>query len=90
MTKPTGSERDAGFLSNPAELVCDKSEEKVSECCDIQMVFALQDRYHQFSLPLETVLSCLRMAEGEGGVPELPPEWWSQVINRYNLQAEIY
>lgn len=75
-------------LNNPADLANDKPSAVSGECCGHQMVFALQDRYHRFSLPLETLLSCLRMAEDEGGVPQLPEDWWSQVINRYNLPTE--
>ncbi|WP_414041274.1 hypothetical protein ACJU26_04125 [Acidithiobacillus sp. M4-SHS-6] len=48
-----------------------------------EMVFALQDRHHRFSMGLSTVLQCLRMAEQEGGVPHLPSDWWIQVARRY-------
>lgn len=48
-----------------------------------ELVFALQDRHHQFSLGLTTILQCVRLAEQEGGVPALPEEWWIQVARRY-------
>ena len=50
-----------------------------------EIVFALQDRYHQFSMELSTILQCLRMAEQEGGVPRLPSDWWIQVARRYAI-----
>jgi hypothetical protein len=43
----------------------------------------MKDSYHSFSLGLVTVLECLRLAEQQGHVPELPPEWWTMISNRY-------
>ena len=54
------------------------------ERCGDPLIFAMQDRQHQFSLGLVTVLQCLRVAEQEGFVPALPPEWWWAVESRYN------
>ncbi|MBU2771244.1 hypothetical protein HFQ13_03095 [Acidithiobacillus sp. VAN18-1] len=53
-----------------------------------EIVFALQDRYHQFSMALSTVLQCLRMAEQEGGVPHLPSDWWIQVARRCAIHLD--
>ncbi|WP_428947206.1 hypothetical protein ACQUQQ_00760 [Acidithiobacillus ferrooxidans] len=50
-----------------------------------EMVFALQDQHHKFSMGLSTILQCLRMAEREGGVPNLPSDWWIQVARRYSI-----
>lgn len=44
-----------------------------------ELVFALQDKNHSFSLGLTTVLTCLSIAEKEGYVPELPSEWWCKI-----------
>ena len=55
------------------------------EASEETLVFALQDRHHAFSLDLETVLQCLRFAEAEGAIPELPTAWWRKVINRYKI-----
>lgn len=44
--------------------------------CEETMVFAMRDKYHEFSIGLSTVLECLRAAEAEGYVPPLPAEWW--------------
>jgi len=46
------------------------------ECCREELVFAMQDNAHQFSLGLYTVLKCLAIAEKEGYVPPLPDGWW--------------
>lgn len=46
------------------------------ECCLEELVFAMEDNQHQFSLGLSTVLRCLAIAEHEGYVPKLPYDWW--------------
>ena len=53
--------------------------EDVTSCesCNEMMVFAMRDKYHEFSIGLQTILECLRIAEQEGYVPQLPPEWWN-------------
>lgn len=53
--------------------------------CDGTVLFAMRDRHHTFSLGLDTVLECLRLAEEEGEVPPLPSVWWEQVHGRYDL-----
>ena len=49
------------------------------ECCHEELVFALQDTHHKFSLGLSTVLECLAIAEANNYLPELPAEWWSKI-----------
>lgn len=49
------------------------------ECCPEELVFAMQDTKHAFSLGLTTVLECLDIAEREGYVPPLPDDWWNLV-----------
>lgn len=61
-----------------------EAAENDCERCGDPLIFAMQDRQHQFSLGLVTVLQCLRVAEREGFVPALPPEWWWAVESRYN------
>lgn len=53
----------------------------VTDCdsCLEELVFAMKDKHHEFSLGLSTVLHCLSIAEREGYVPKLPPEWWWDV-----------
>ena len=53
-------------------------------CCD-ELVFAMRDRYHAFSLDISTVLRCLQMAEQEGAIPNLPDEWWIAIERRYKI-----
>jgi len=71
------------ILDNRAVL--DTSGIQDSSVNEEEMIFALQDRHHQFSMGLSTVLQCLRMAEREGGVPDLPEDWWIQVKRRYTI-----
>lgn len=71
------------ILDNRADLAsADTQDFSVYE---EEMVFALQDRHHKFSMGLSTILQCLRMAEREGGVPKLPSDWWIQVTRRYSI-----
>lgn len=49
---------------------------------DESAVFLLKDRSHQFSIDIETVLSCLNLAEAHGVVPPLSRHWWQQVKKR--------
>jgi len=48
------------------------------EDCSEELMFAMKDNYHDFSLGLSVVLSCLAIAEKEGYVPPLPDKWWLQ------------
>ena len=70
------------ILDNRAALASADQDFSVNE---EEMVFALQDRHHKFSMGLPTILQCLRMAEREGGVPKLPKDWWIQVARRYSI-----
>lgn len=51
--------------------------------CDEPVVFLLKDKYHEFSLDMKTLLTCLRFAEEQGAIPELPGEWWLSMNSRY-------
>lgn len=52
--------------------------------CD-ELVFAMRDRHHAFSLDIATVLQCLQLAEQEGAVPHLPDDWWIVIVRRYKI-----
>ena len=43
----------------------------------------MKDNFHEFSIGLKTILSCLAMAEKEGAVPKIPYEWWWLINRRY-------
>ena len=71
------------ILDNRADLAsADAQDSSVNE---EEMVFALQDQHHKFSMGLSTILQCLRMAAQEGGIPKLPSDWWIQVARRYSI-----
>lgn len=44
-----------------------------------ELVFAMRDHSHEFSLGLSTILRCLAIAEKEGYVPQLPSDWWCRL-----------
>jgi len=70
------------IFQNRAEVVQDipKTQDCTSfECCHEELVFAMQDTHHQFSLGLSTVLECLAIAEKDGFVPKLPEDWWIEI-----------
>ncbi|MDM1716482.1 hypothetical protein [Thiopseudomonas alkaliphila] len=49
------------------------------------MIFAMQDKHHQFSLGLSTLLECLYIAEQEGAMLQSPDQWWLALSTRYNF-----
>jgi len=70
------------ILKNRAEIK--DSAEYRCENCGESLIFAMQDKYHQFSIGIEDVLICLRIAEENGAVPKLPKDWWVDIITRYD------
>lgn len=56
-----------------------------SQCCGDELVFAMRDRHHTFSLSVTTVLECLHVAEQEGAIPALSDDWWIAVDRRYKI-----
>lgn len=71
-------ENRAGLTETTATI----ADEGYYEGC---LVFALRDQHHTFSLDLETIIQCLKIAEQNGAVPELPEGWWLLISRRYNL-----
>lgn len=49
-----------------------------------ELVFALRQGEHVFSLDLETLLKCLKVAENQGHLPPIDLQWWLAVSYRYN------
>ncbi|MDR0770545.1 MAG: hypothetical protein LBE75_05040 [Burkholderiales bacterium] len=70
---------------NRARLANDVPTEGNGLCCDNHLLFAMKDNYHEFTLGITTVLECLAIAEKSGAVPELPSEWWIQIVRHYSL-----
>lgn len=75
------------ILENRANLQSDPVQEADGQCCGNHLIFALRDRHHDFSLGIDTVLQCLRFAEQQGAIPELPADWWIAVRGRYHLDT---
>ncbi|MHB0818499.1 hypothetical protein ACYCFK_09485 [Stutzerimonas stutzeri] len=75
-------------LQNRASLASDEVSATEGQCCANYLIFALKDKHHEFSLGITTVLECLRFAESQGAIPELPDEWWIAVDGRYDLPSE--
>jgi hypothetical protein len=78
------------IIQNRATLTPDREPSACEEgCkgrrCDGVLLFAMRDEHHFFSMDLETVLQCIRIAEQEGELPALPSEWWNLVLDRYNV-----
>lgn len=46
--------------------------------------FHLKDSAHEFTMGLGEIIRCLKFAENEGIVPELPDDWWSAMYACYN------
>ncbi|NLB75054.1 MAG: hypothetical protein GX799_01120 [Crenarchaeota archaeon] len=43
---------------------------------DDRAVFLLKDKYHHFSMDIDTILFCLHFAEEHAVIPPLPKRWW--------------
>lgn len=78
------------ILENPANLTGEKVEDHFGcDKCSEQILFRMKDNYHEFSMGVETILNCLRLAEEKGAVPKLPDEWWLSVMDRYNIYSNL-
>jgi hypothetical protein len=73
------------ILNNQAGF--DQGREPAAEnhcdSCGEPLLFALQDKEHQFSMGLTSVLQCLRLAEEKGFVPKLPGQRWIDIKRSY-------
>lgn len=78
------TEKESKALDNRAELKT-RGVQDHSDCedCLEEYIFQMQDKYHEFSIGLTTVLSCLAFAQQQGAVPPLPEDWWIEINNRY-------
>lgn len=84
-----GKNNRKAVLNNPASLNQNTIEDHSDcEACQEDYIFAMKDKYHEFSIGLRTILDCLELAEQEGAVPKLSEEWWIQVQNRYDQQSD--
>jgi len=63
-------------VKDAAKCYCDN--------CGENMIFAMQDNYHQFTVGIEDILVCLLISEANGAVPKLPKDWWTAIRNRYH------
>ncbi|ACS79743.1 helix-turn-helix domain-containing protein [Maridesulfovibrio salexigens] len=75
-------------FDNPAELVENK-DNTASIDNHSELVFAIQDQFHKFSLSLQTILDCLKIAESSGYLPPLPAQWWCSAISRHGQEINI-
>ncbi|VXC22931.1 conserved hypothetical protein [Pseudomonas sp. 8Z] len=77
------SKSNAAHLANRAQAIPSSPHEHACPHCEEELLFAMRDKYHDFSLGLSVVLQCLLVAEQNGYVPKLPDEWWTQLRLRY-------
>ncbi|MFA0154478.1 hypothetical protein [Vibrio sp. 10N.261.46.A3] len=66
--------------NTPAEVECAE--------CDSTTAFVFDNGKDQFSIHLEIVLQCLKLAEEYGQVPPLPDDWWCNM--NHNLDSQIF
>ncbi|KJG23044.1 hypothetical protein UB37_07295 [Photobacterium iliopiscarium] len=57
--------------------------------CDPAAHFVIDNGSTQTTLGLSVVLQCLRIAEMQGDVPQLPKEWWYPLITRHHIKMEM-
>ncbi|HBT96969.1 MAG TPA: hypothetical protein DEB25_04705 [Desulfobulbaceae bacterium] len=77
-------------LENPAHRTDEPPQAGNGQCCNNQLLFAMRDNYHEFTLGITTILECLLSAVEHGAVPELPDGWWSEVMNHYHLNIPSF
>lgn len=56
-----------------------------ADCCDSSAVFVLDNGHDHFAVSLETILSCLKVAEEHGHIPEIGADWWCLIANHTAL-----
>ncbi len=67
-------------------LLAGKTTNSSCDNCFENLIFALKDNSHEFSIGLLTILECLKFAEDNGAVPTLPYEWWLSLKSRYQME----
>lgn len=77
--------RHDDILRNRAHLTKESGDTTSCQSCGSEVIFALRDNHHEFSMSLSTLLQCLHFAEQEGLIPPVDTMWWSQVTSRYCL-----
>ena len=50
---------------------------------DELLIFHLKVKDIEFTMGLSDILACLKFAEKEGMVPELPEQWWNKMYGTY-------
>ena len=50
---------------------------------DELLYFHLRSKETDFTMGLSDILECLKFAEKEGMVPELPEQWWNKMYRTY-------
>lgn len=70
---------DAKRMPDPAEIM----EDVVLGDCDEMLYFHLQAQGVEFTLGLSDILACLKFAEREGIVPQIPVSWWCEMYGIY-------
>ncbi|WP_320005666.1 helix-turn-helix transcriptional regulator [Maridesulfovibrio sp.] len=74
---------------NPANIIKNDDKSSLNNHHSTGLIFAIQDQFHKFSLSLQTVLDCLKIAESSGCIAKLSPEWWCSVINHNDPKISI-
>ena len=69
-------------IPEQAELTEKVDQINCSNCFE-EYLFHLKDSHHDFTIGLIDILRCLKFAEENGAVPELPTDWWLSVDRRF-------
>lgn len=52
------------------------------------VLFEIGRGNNRVTVGLESVINCLKFAEAEDMLPQLPTEWWNKVKEQYNFLEE--
>lgn len=83
MSKKSKKDTDIVECENIA-TVKDLIEHIECEECRENYLFLMKDNYHEFFLPLNTVLNCVLFASDNGIIPRVPNKWRLELEGLYS------
>ncbi len=78
-------------MSEKVETMPDKAlltgavEQISCEECFENYLFHMKNKNHEFTIGLIDILNCVKFAEEQGALPEIPGDWWIEVKSHYRL-----
>lgn len=74
---------DTIFVEPTGDVYQDKITGEDYNPAENQLYFIMRDQVHEFAIGVAALLSCLRFAELNHELPDIPEYWWTAVKERY-------